>query len=204
MADTGAMLVIFNGGKASRMGGVDKGQVLHNGQSLFAQTRSRFIGLHDHGYVSVSAQYTGTQYEGFPVIYDDAALLPAGSGVITSVLSCLKYAAQAGYPYFISAPVDTPSLSATYCADLRRAWRGGDVPVVVTTRDGEDAHLHPLHALWPVAALPKMMQFACDEGLRKMTRFHEVLTSHTVTYAAHEMTNINSPQDLQRATDDLR
>lgn len=182
--------VIFNGGKASRLGGIDKGAIEVDGQSSFARTVSAMAGI-DDVFVSVAADCAGETYQTYGVIKDNPNLLPAEArppGVILSVLTALEFTVAAGYDAMITAPVDTPYLPGDFVQRLS----GRTLKTAVTT-----GQIHGLHAFWPAQALPEIKNLVAHDGLRKVSKLHEILGSEHCEFTRDEMRNLNTPDDLK-------
>lgn len=183
--------VIFNGGKALRLGGIDKGAIVIDGVTTFDRVAASMSAV-DSLFVSVAADYPGDDYNGVSVIKDNPDLLPIEGrppGVMLSVLTCLTRLSEQGFDAALSAPVDTPYLPVDYSE--RMTAIGAGAPAVAVT--GGD--IHGLHALWPANTLPTLQAEALA-GLRRISKLHDVLGSKPLEFNGSEMRNLNAPADI--------
>ena len=182
--------IIFTGGKASRLGGADKGAIDIDGTSSFARVAGA-MGAADQMFAGVACDHDGSRYRGCPVIPDRPDLLKfedRDPGVILSILSSLEFAASQGFDHIVTAPTDTPFLPVDYSARLL-----GRGPAVAVT----GKHIHGLHAFLPVKSLEIVRNEIIENGLRRVSKIHEVLGSRRVEFTPWHMTNLNTPGDLK-------
>lgn len=185
--------VIFVGGKATRLGGIDKGAIDVRGVSAFACVAGA-MGAADAVFASVAPAYPGARYRGCPVIKDDPHLLgheARDPGVILSALSALEFVKAQGFDAMVTAPVDTPFLPEDYSARLIKVCGSS---TVVADNEGR---VHGLHAAMSVGILKTMRRAIIGDGLRRVSKLHEVLGSETIAFPTEIMRNINTPEDLK-------
>jgi len=190
--------VILAGGKARRLNGQNKCDVMIGSKSCLTRLMDLF---HDTTDIDVVAISVGTEdrYDHgktHPVIFD----WPTSStkpSVAYAVMGCLKWAKARRYDAIITTPVDTPFLPITYANELTDTFNG-QKPVVCKTDHG----LQNLHAVWPVEALEQMRQLVLEEGIQKMSRLHNALGSSELWLEdtnGQLFANINDKTDLERA-----
>ncbi len=185
--------VIFNGGKASRLGGIDKGAIDIVGMSAFDSVKCA-MGAADQIFVSVASDYSERSYCGADIIPDVPDFLPAqdrAPGVVLSVLTALDFIAGQGFDIMIMAPVDTPFLPADYSDRMLSAAKSG--PVVAISGGA----IHGLHAGLPTRNLHVLKRAIVENGLRRISALHAVLASNSVMFSEAEMRNLNRPEDLK-------
>lgn len=185
--------VIFTGGKASRLGGIDKGSLNIGGVSAFAHTAGT-MGAANAVFTSVAHDFAGTYYRGCPVIADNKHHVnfeETHPGVSLSILTALEFIAKQGYDVMIMAPVDTPFLPDNYAERLLTALGKKPVTVICAGR------VHGLHAALPIAYLDTVRREFVDNGLRRVTSLHKTLGSNHVEFSEAQMRNLNRPEDLK-------
>lgn len=187
--------VILAGGRASRMGGGDKGLCDLAGQSLLARIRDRLapqcaaLALNANG---PPARFAAL---GLPVLPDGIAGQP---GPLAGVLAAMDWAAGHGAQAVVTLSCDTPFLPNDLIARLSAS--GGMMTAATRDRAGR-LHLHPTCTHWPVALRAPLRQWL-DSGQRRMRDFIHL---HDAGRAIWDSTpfdpffNINSPEDLRRA-----
>lgn len=130
--------VILAGGRATRMGGVDKGLVPLAGQSMIAHVIAAL--RPQVGGLIINANRNAGKYEalGWRVVADGRADFP---GPLAGFLSALQAATT---PYVLVVPCDAPMLPGDLAARLFAALAGNRA-AVAAAHDGR--RLHPVFAL---------------------------------------------------------
>lgn len=192
--------VILAGGRASRMGGGDKGLLPLGGRPMLGHVLARLAP--QVGPLAISANGDPARLAGFglPVLADS---LPDHPGPLAGVLAGLDWAAGLGLTHVLSAAADTPFLPPDLCARL--AGAGG--PTIAASRDaGGVLRLHGTFGLWPVAARAEL-RAGLEAGLRRVARWAEAQGARVVEFptgAQDPFFNVNTPGDLARAEALLR
>ena len=131
-SDVTALLLC--GGRATRMGGRDKGLIELAGTplALHALRRLRAQNLHP-AHIAISANRNLGRYAAFGCpVWPDA--LPDFSGPLAGILTAMQRCIT---PLLLTAPCDTPFFPHTYCARMLAAMQRSGAPLVVaTTPDG--------------------------------------------------------------------
>lgn len=188
--------VILAGGRASRMGGGDKGLLDLGGRPLLARVVSRLapqcaaLALNANGDPARLAAF------GLPVLTDGVPGLP---GPLAGILAGMDWAAALGVDRMLSAPGDTPFLPGDLAARLAA---GGDGIVLAAGRDaGGLVSDHPAVGLWPVALRDGLRAFLDGGGRRvgAFARAHGAALAVWEAGASDPFFNINTPADLERA-----
>lgn len=190
--------VILAGGKATRMGGGDKGLREVGGQRLI-----------DHVIARLRPQCTAMAINanGPPVRFAEFALpvlpdsMPDHPGPLAGVLAGLDWAAAEGVEAIVTAAADTPFFPRDLVERLRAA-AGPEGLALAGSRD-ETGKLwrHPTFGLWPVA-LRGDLRAALEGGLRKIVLWTDAHQAGLAEFPAQPFDpffNVNSPEDITEA-----
>jgi molybdopterin-guanine dinucleotide biosynthesis protein A len=179
--------VILAGGRATRMGGVDKALLPLGGGTVISVLLGRLAG--QCGPVAVSANGEPARYGAFglPVVADD---LP-GRGPLGGVLAGLDWAAARGAASVLTIPGDTPFVPRDLVARL------GGAPAWAESSTG----LHPLVAVWPVACRGALRAWLVSQPSGRVRRFGGQIGMRAVWFddSPDPFHNINTPDDLDHA-----
>ena len=178
--------VVLAGGAGRRMGGADKPLLAFRGEALIARIL-RTIGPQVTA-AAISANGDPARYAGFglPVLADRAF---AGAGPLAGVLAGLAWADGAGAEALLSVPGDVPFLPGDLVARLLPgpSWAEGG------------GRVHPLIALWPVAAEERLRAHLVAGGSRAVRVFGEALGMRVVAFAGESFANLNTPGEWAAA-----
>lgn len=150
--------LVLAGGRAQRMGGIDKGLVLLNGRPMIEHVIGALRA--GTGHLLINANRNLEQYAkfGYPVIPD---VMDGYLGPLAGMASGMR---AAGTRYIVTAPCDTPlipgNLVPRLCEPLIR--ENADISVA---HDGE--RLHPVFALMRCELLPSLLAYL-NAGRRKV------------------------------------
>jgi molybdenum cofactor guanylyltransferase len=190
--------VILAGGRATRMGGGDKGLRVVAGQRLLdrviARLRPQVAGLaiNANGDPSRFAEY------GLPVLADS---VEGHAGPLAGVLAGLDWAAGQGAEAIVTAAADTPFFPPDLVARLRQA-AGPSSLALAASADGDGRlRQHPTFGLWPVP-LREDLREALRGGLRKIvlwTDRHGAGRAEFPSRPFDPFFNVNAPEDIARA-----
>lgn len=193
--------VILAGGRATRMGGGDKGLLDLNGKPLLTHVIERLepqvagLALNANG---EAGRFAGI---GLPVLPDSIDDHP---GPLAGVLAGLDWAAEQGAETIVTAAADTPFFPCDLVPRLMLAAEGMTIPLALAaSRDSESGRLwrQPTFGLWPVA-LRDDLRAALHDGLRKVvlwTDRHEGKLAEFPAAPFDPFFNVNTPEDLARA-----
>ncbi|MEJ5219024.1 molybdenum cofactor guanylyltransferase MobA [Cognatishimia sp. D5M38] len=190
--------VILAGGRATRMGGGDKGRLMLGDQSLLDLVIARLtpqvrgIALNANG---DAARFADT---GLSVLPDSLAGHP---GPLAGVLAGLDWAAEQGADSIVSVAADTPFFPENLVGKLQAA--SGSMPLALAASRDDDGKLwrQPTFGLWPVALREELRQ-ALTDGLRKVvmwTDTHDAATAEFPNTDFNPFFNVNTPEDLEAA-----
>lgn len=192
--------VILAGGRASRMGGGDKGLLPLGEGTLMSSVIDRL----DPQVAALALNANGDPQRfahlKLPVVADSVA---GFAGPLAGVLAGLDWAAGEGAETIVTAAADTPFFPADLVPRLLLEAAGMEHPLVLAaTPDPVRGQVrHPTFGLWPVA-LRDDLRAALSEGLRKVVLWTE---KHGGREAVFPVTgfdpffNVNTPEDLARA-----
>ena len=188
--------VILAGGRATRMGGGDKGLIPLGIATLLDHVIAR-LGPQTAG-LALNANGEGARFDdlGLPVIPDSIVGFP---GPLAGVLAGLDWAAEQGADHIITAAADTPFFPNNLTDRLSEA---GEL-ALAATRDAESGKLyrHPTFGIWPVA-LRDDLRSALQNGLRKVVMWTDKHNAMTVEFPVGHFDpffNVNTPADLALA-----
>ena len=179
--------VVLAGGRATRMGGVDKGLVSVSGRPMIAWVidvlRPQVADL----FVNANRNLDRYREFGCPVIDDGDREF---RGPLAGIASGLRAAAS---PYVAFAPCDSPLVCGDLVTRLRAALSRENTRIAVA-HDGK--RLQPVFALLERSLLDELMRYL-DSGERKIDRW---FAEHGYALAdfsdvADSFANINAPDE---------
>ncbi|WP_313131605.1 molybdenum cofactor guanylyltransferase MobA [Pseudescherichia vulneris] len=178
--------VVLAGGKASRMGGEDKGLLLLNGTPLWQHVANSLAKQVDRVVLSANRNLDRYRASGLAVIEDTLDNFP---GPLAGMLAVMQQTAD---DWFLFCPCDTPGIPSNLAARL--ASERKDAPVVWVT-DGERDH--PTIALVHRQVLPQLAAYLTADERRVMV-FMRQAGGHAVDFSdcRSAFININTPDDL--------
>ncbi|MCK0167836.1 molybdenum cofactor guanylyltransferase MobA [Jannaschia sp. S6380] len=191
--------LILAGGRATRMGGGDKGRLPVGGRSLVERVIDRIGPQVDALALSANGPPGRWADLGLPVLADAD---PDRPGPLAGVLAGLDWAAGQGRPHIVTAAADTPFLPPDLVPRLLAA-AGPTGLALAATRDDDRVRPQPTFGLWPTA-LRDDLRAALAQGTRKIlawTDRHEAGLALFPTAPLDPFFNVNTPEDLQRAED---
>lgn len=189
--------VILAGGKATRMGGGDKGLRTIRGKPLLDHVLDRM--RPQSGPIALNANGDPERFAGFglPVLPDT---LPNHPGPLAGVLAGLDWAGAQGYDAIVTAAADTPFFPADLVERLEQA-AGPSGLALAATREGDKIWRQPTFGLWPVA-LRDDLRGALENGLRKIVMWtdqHNAGLAVFDTDPVDPFFNVNTPDDITEA-----
>lgn len=178
--------LVLAGGRGARMGGVDKGWVVHDGEPLVQRVLRRFAP--QVGAVLISANRSVAAYRALADVVTDGGqglALEPFPGPLAGVLAGLQ---RASTEYVALVPCDAPMLPLDLVARLAAALDRADVacPVAAGRRQ-------PVFALVRCSRAASLHAFLRGGG-RAMHRWFETLDAVDVTFDDVDgFRNINEP-----------
>lgn len=186
--------VVLAGGRASRMGGGDKGLLPLAGRPVLAHVLERLAPQVDLLAINANGDADRFARFGLPVLADS---LPGQPGPLAGVLAGMDWAAGLGAAHLVTAAGDTPFLPPDLISRLRAAG-----PFALAASDpGGGMRVHPVCGLWPVA-LRDTLRAALLAGQRRVLGWAMDNGAVPVAFASDPVDpffNLNTPDDLARA-----
>jgi molybdopterin-guanine dinucleotide biosynthesis protein A len=179
-------LGILAGGRATRLGGLDKAWLLRDGRPQVLRWRERFD--HEVGSVLVSANRDLARYQaaGLATVVDAVAGLGPLAGLAALADACRT-------PWLLTVPVDLVGVNECLLPTLV-AMRAAD-GALACDDDGEQ----PLVALWRVAALGPAVAAALAGDDAAVHALQRRLDVAVVRFAGVRFGNLNTASDLVAA-----
>ena len=185
--------LILAGGRATRMGGVDKGLQNHRGVPLALHTLLRL--QPQVGAVMINANRNLAAYEamGAPV-WPDA--VPDYPGPLAGMLAGLEHCET---PWLLSVPCDTPDFPDDLAVRLARAAAEQDAEIAMAaTREDGVVRTQPVFCLLRSTLMESLFAFL-QGGQRKIDRWTAQHRCATVVFDdAQAFFNANTLDELQR------
>ncbi|AUJ83676.1 molybdenum cofactor guanylyltransferase MobA [Enterobacter cancerogenus] len=179
--------VVLAGGRATRMGGKDKGLQLLNGKPLWQHVADALAGQVSARVLSANRHIDIYQRSGLPVYQDTLADYP---GPLAGMLSVMQ---QDRGEWFVFCSCDTPFIPA--CLVERMVQQRGDSRVV-WAHDGERDQ--PTIALIHRSLIPALQDYLAA-GERRVMVFMRQSGGHSVDFSdlKSAFVNVNTLEDLQ-------
>lgn len=186
--------VILAGGRATRMGGGDKGLFPLGGGTILDAVIDRLEPQVAGMALNANGDATRFADLGLPVLPDS---IEGFAGPLAGVLAGLDWAAGLGADTIVTVAADTPFFPNDLVPRLYAASEGQVHPLVLAaTPDGRQ----PTFGLWPVA-LRNDLRAALQGGLRKVVMWTDQHGGREAMFAdpGEPFFNVNTPEDLVRA-----
>lgn len=180
--------VVLAGGRATRMGGQDKGLVKLNGLPMFKHVVNRLAPQVGKMAISANRNVEIYQQAGLEVVNDT---LPDYPGPLAGMLSAMQ---KLGSDWFLFCPCDTPMIPDDLAA---RLWaQRGQYPAV-WVNDGERDH--PTIVLMHRKLISPLENYLAA-GERRVMFFLREAGSHAIAFPDQQQNfiNVNSPEDLSQ------
>lgn len=185
--------LILAGGEGRRMGGIDKGLVLWRGQPLAVYVYQALASVVSPVIISANRSLEYYRTLGSRAIADDEEY--RWHGPLAGLLSGLEEAQRLGCSAVLSAPCDTPELTAEIGERLCRAYLDQPGRPVVAECEGR---VHPLHGVFPVELVPELRR-RLSTGERRVVGFVRDMAALPVNCddTPSAFVNRNTPEDVR-------
>jgi molybdopterin-guanine dinucleotide biosynthesis protein A len=185
--------LILAGGRAQRMGGIDKGLIPFHQKPLIETTIQRL--KTQVGFILINANRNITKYAtyGYPVIMDET---PDFSGPLAGFLMGLK---SCKTPYLLTTPCDSPLFPEDLGTKLAIELERNNLDLVYASSKETDGKVwaQPVFCLMR-ANLQDSLKSFLSKGDLKIDRWFKELKSGTVIFDdAQAFANANTPEELQ-------
>jgi len=186
--------LILAGGRAQRMGGIDKGLIPFLGKPLIESAITRLKS--QVGQILINANRNITKYAsyGYPVIMDETTDF---SGPLAGFAAGLKVCKT---PYLLTAPCDSPLLPTDLGIKLAAEMMRGNFQLVYASSKevNDKVWAQPVFCLMR-ADLQASLETFLQKGDLKIDRWFKELDSSTVVFEdAQVFANVNTPEELKR------
>ncbi len=190
--------IILAGGRATRLGGGDKGDHRVADEPILDRVIAAMRGQCDGLVISANGDPARFARFGLAVVPDEE---DGRLGPLAGVLAALDHIARTApdVAYAVSVPNDAPFLPLDLVARLQDR-RIADRAAIVCARSGE--RTHPVVALWSVQLRADLRRALVEEGLRKVEVFlarHPFATVSWPCQPVDPFVNVNTPDDLRAA-----
>lgn len=178
--------VVLAGGRATRMGGQDKGLINFNGQPLFEHVISKLAPQVNNVVISANRNIEKYQSVGLSVLSDTLADFP---GPLAGMLSIMQHLSE---EWFLFCPCDTPNIPGDLAYKL---WEQKGDSIAVWVNDGERDH--PTIALMHRRLATDLEQYLAS-GERRVMVFLRQIGGKAVVFPnqMQNFANVNTPEDL--------
>lgn len=194
--------IILAGGRATRMGGVDKGLVLLHQKPLIQYVITRLAPQTDEIIINANREISRYQVLGYPVLQD--ACLSADTldfiGPLAGIRLGLSYAQ---HDYLLTAPCDSPFLPANLATRLLAALLSNNADIAVVSSHG---HTQPVFCLCKKTVLTSLDNYLANGG-RKVSSWQKSQAYIEVDFSdcidengIDAFTNLNTFEDLAALT----
>lgn len=189
--------VILAGGRATRMGGGDKGWRILGGKRLVDHVMARLAP--QVSAIALNANGDPDRFDlGLPVLPDSIA---GYAGPLAGVLAGMDWAASLGADAVVSVAADTPFFPTDLVTRLRQAAGPSGLALAASPDEIGKIWQHPTFGLWPVA-LRHDLRDALEGGLRKIVLWTDRHGAGIATFSSDPFDpffNVNTPEDLARS-----
>ena len=183
--------LILMGGRATRMGGGDKGLLPLGDTTILGHVLDRLTPQVDRVALNANGDPARLAHLNLPILPDG---LPDHPGPLAGTLAGLDWAASLGATHIVTAAADTPFLPCDLVPQLLLAG-GGSGFALAASPGGRQ----PTFGLWPVA-LRDALRTALNDGLRKIVQFTRAHGAGTAAFPDDAaFFNVNTPDDLVTA-----
>ena len=185
--------LILAGGRAQRMGGIDKGLIPFHQKPLIEATIQRL--KTQAGSILINANRNITKYAtyGYPVIMDET---PDFSGPLAGFSAGLKVCTT---PYLLTTPCDSPLLPKDLGSRLATEMVRGDFELVYASSKEADGKVwaQPVFCLMRANLLESLETFLSKGDFKIDRWFRELKTSTVIFDDANAFANVNTPEELK-------
>ncbi|WP_232415417.1 MULTISPECIES: molybdenum cofactor guanylyltransferase MobA [Methylotenera] len=180
--------IILSGGRATRMGGVDKGLVTLQNQPLIQHVIKRLTLQVDEVLINANRETLQYQAFGFPILQDVHADF---IGPLAGFSLGLQHAK---HDYLLTVPCDSPLLPLDLAQRLLTHLTEKNADIAVASSDG---NAHPVFCLCKKNVFPSLNQYLAL-GERRVSAWQKSLAYIEVDFSdnADAFINLNTLEDL--------
>lgn len=184
--------LILAGGRAQRMGGIDKGLIPFHGKPLIESTITRLKPQVSTILINANRSITKYSHFGYPVLMDET---PDFSGPLAGFSVGLKHCKS---PYLLTSPCDSPLLPTDLAEKMAGELEGKNLELVFASSKEDDGKIwsQPVFCLMR-RDLKDSLDTFLSKGDLKIDRWFKELRSGTVVFEnAQAFANVNTPEEL--------
>jgi molybdopterin-guanine dinucleotide biosynthesis protein A len=186
--------VLLAGGRATRMGGGDKGLRELGGITIMARAIARLRPQVADMVINANGDPARLAPFGLPVVTDD---VPGFAGPLAGILAGLDAAGARGMAWVVSVPTDCPFLPPDLVARLMAARTRAGLACAAS-----GGQTHPVVGLWPTALRADLRHGLTEERIFRIDRWtarHGVGVAEFAATPWDPFMNVNAPEDLAAA-----
>ncbi|MEK9497218.1 molybdenum cofactor guanylyltransferase MobA [Photorhabdus sp. P32] len=178
---------ILAGGRATRMGGNDKGLTFLNKKPLYQHIADKLSPQVDELIINANRNLDIYRQSGYQIVPD---LTPDFSGPLAGMLASLKLAS---HDWVVFVPCDVPNFPTDL---VTRLWQGKQQALAAYANGSNQAH--PTIALLHRNLISQLENYLAD-GDRKLILFMHKIGAIAVQFDDNPIvfTNLNTPEDCQ-------
>jgi molybdenum cofactor guanylyltransferase len=189
--------VILAGGRARRMGGIDKGHIRIGGATILERVLARLRGQCARLVLNANAEAVRFAVD-VPIIADSVPDLP---GPLAGILAGLDFAAaqKPDIAWVVSVPGDCPFLPRDLVPRLHQARHAIGATLACAASAGRQ---HPVVGLWPVELREALRHALTQEGAHKVGEWsarYPLAIAEWPTEPLDPFFNVNTPEDIGEA-----
>ncbi|MCF8166339.1 MAG: molybdenum cofactor guanylyltransferase [Rhodoferax sp.] len=184
--------LILAGGRAQRMGGIDKGLIPFHGKPLIESAISRLKPQVSTILINANRSIAKYSHYGYPVLMDET---PDFSGPLAGFSVGLKHCKT---PYLLTSPCDSPLLPTDLAQKMAAELKDNDLELVFASSKEEDGKIwsQPVFCLMK-SNLQDSLDAFLSKGDLKIDRWFKELRSGTVVFENPQaFANVNTPEEL--------
>lgn len=184
--------LILAGGRAQRMGGIDKGLIPFHGKPLIESTITRLKPQVSTILINANRSITKYSHYGYPVLMDET---PDFSGPLAGFSVGLRHCKS---PYLLTSPCDSPLLPTDLAEKMAAELEGKNLELVFASSKEDDGKIwsQPVFCLMR-RDLKDSLDTFLSKGDLKIDRWFKELRSGTVVFEnAQAFANVNTPEEL--------
>jgi len=185
--------LILAGGRAQRMGGIDKGLIPFHDKPLIESAIAKLKPQTQSIIINANRNLTKYAGYGYPVIMDET---PDFSGPLAGFSVGLRACKT---PYLLTAPCDSPLLPNNLAQNLSAEMDRGDFQLVYASSKEADGKVwaQPVFCLMRANLQDSLASFLLKGDL-KIDRWFKELRSSTVIFDDPQVfANVNTPEELK-------
>lgn len=184
--------LILAGGRAQRMGGIDKGLIPFHNKPLIESAIERLKPQVDSLLINANRNITKYAHYGFPVLVDET---PDFSGPLAGFSIGLKHCQT---PYLLTSPCDSPLLPTDLAQKMMAELESKNLDLVFASSiENGKTWAQPVFCLMRSDLRDSLTTFL-EKGDLKIDNWFKELQSGTVIFDnALAFANVNTPQELE-------